>query len=87
MVLWGNGMNLKDFFKIEDVEFTDEELELPYETYGVDKPEQIWYNIGTEAQLYHSYTISLVAEQQSPKLLAVVRFHHGVLNLRLTMTV
>ena len=38
-------MNLKDFFKIEDVEFTDEELELPYETYGVDKPEQIWYNI------------------------------------------
>ena len=26
---------------IEDVEFTDEELELPYETYGVDKSEQI----------------------------------------------
>lgn len=24
-------MNLEDFFKIEDVEFTNEELELPYE--------------------------------------------------------
>ena len=24
-------MNLNDFFKIEDIEFTDEELELPYE--------------------------------------------------------
>ncbi len=34
-------MNLKDFFKIEDVEFTDEELELPYEDTRVDKPEQI----------------------------------------------
>lgn len=45
IVLWGDDMNLKDFFKIEDVEFTDEELELPYETYVVDKSEQIWYNI------------------------------------------
>ena len=34
-------MNLKDFFKIEDVEFTNEELELPYEDIGLDKPEQI----------------------------------------------
>ena len=34
-------MNLKDFFKIEDVEFTDEELELPYETYGVDNCLQV----------------------------------------------
>ena len=40
IVLWGDDMNLKDFFKIEDVEFTDEELELPYETYVVDKSEQ-----------------------------------------------
>ena len=41
IVLWGIKMNLKDFFKIEDVEFTDEELELPYETYGVDNCLQV----------------------------------------------
>lgn len=34
-------MNLKDFFKIEDVEFTNKELELPYEDTRVDKTNDI----------------------------------------------